>query len=154
MDEICPVNISAANMRTYNKHLADVVILTANKRFLLQKRYSERRPGVEIVTLFGGHVEEGETLLEAAARELQEETGGSASPDDLVAVGALTESWTNHTELVHVWFWHDRRGTITGCYEREAIEFASLEDAMRHPGLMDYAKWALLECKRRELLPR
>jgi 8-oxo-dGTP diphosphatase len=41
-------------------------------------------------TGFGGKVEAGETILEAAVRELQEETSISVSESDLVHVGDLT----------------------------------------------------------------
>ena len=54
---------------------------------------------------------------------------------------------------MHVYFWHDKGNTITGCYEGEAIEFDTVEDALAHPKIMDYAAWALLECQRRKLLP-
>ena len=152
VEEILVVDPAAIGGQAYKKQLADAVILTANHRLLLQKRPDPNKPGNPIVNLFGGHVEQGEKPIVAAARELHEETGGTPALDDLKLIGAVTESWTNHTEIVHVYFWHDWRNTITGCYEREGIEFATVTEALSHPGLMSYAKWALKECLNRGLL--
>jgi 8-oxo-dGTP diphosphatase len=98
------------------------------------------------VNTFGGHVEPGETSAQAVIRELNEETGAKINGKDLLFIGALTEDWTNHEEAVHIYFWHDKERTITGCYECEAMTFDSLKEALAHPGLMPYAKWALEKC--------
>lgn len=62
------------------KHSNDAVIvipMTADGQILLQKNY--KHGGGEIVTEFcAGLIDEGETPVEAAARELTEETGFSA----------------------------------------------------------------------------
>jgi 8-oxo-dGTP diphosphatase len=59
---------------------------------------------------------------------------------------------TQHKELVHIHFWHDKHGTITGCYEAEAREFASVAEVLALSNLMDYARWAFLECINKGLL--
>jgi 8-oxo-dGTP diphosphatase len=104
------------------------------------------------VNTFGGHVEAGETSAQAVIRELNEETGAKINGKDLLFIGALTEGWTDHEEVVHMYFWHDKENTITGCYECEPIIFESFNEAVAHPKLMPYAKWALEECAARSLI--
>jgi len=55
---------------------------------------------------------------------------------EIVFIGAVTEDWTNHTELVHIHFWHDKKGIITGCYEAEPRYFDNAQEALTHP--IDY----------------
>lgn len=152
MDDIKIIAAQDIQKNLYKKHLADVLIVRASGRLYLQQHAetSLRLPGA--VHLFGGHVEAGETYAEAAIREIREETGGIIAPADLVYLASLTEAFTNHTELVHVHVWHDKNDTITGCYERDFIEFATPEEAIRHDRMMPYTKWAILECLNRGLL--
>ena len=147
------VDVTAADLSAFKKHLADVVILTAADRLLLQSRPNNWLASPGCITLFGGHVEEDEQPLDAAVREIHEEIGGTPAREDLVSLGAVSENWTNHTELVHLYFWQDTQATITGCYEAESIEFCSCSEAVAHPKLMPYARWALEECKKRGLIP-
>jgi len=64
-------------------------------------------------------------------------------------IGAITEGRTNHTEIVHIHFWHDKENTIIGCYEAEPIAFDTVEECLAHPKIMEYARWALIECRRK-----
>lgn len=137
---------------SYACHLADCVVLTRDGKILMQQRPENWGRHAGVLNIFGGHVEEGETVIQGLVRELNEELGSTVLEDDLIFIGAITEDWTGHTELVHVYFWHDKHGTITGCYEAEAREYSSVNDALAHPKIMDYAAWALKECRRRELL--
>lgn len=147
--------IIAAEWDSYAKarQMADCVILTQNRKILLQERPAnwETMPGV--LSLFGGHVEKGETIMEALVRELEEELGARIEKKDAMFLGAVTEDITGHSELIHVYFWHDRDGTITGCFEALPKYFDDVEQALSHPEMMDYAKWALSRCKIRGLLP-
>lgn len=152
IDSIRRVDLDMVNPAAYKKQLADCVVLCADGRLLLQRRPENWRSSLGVVNIFGGHVEAGETAQEAVIRELNEETGGVIRPDALVFIGAVTEEWTGHSELVHVYFWHDRDNTVTGCYEAEAIYFDTMAAALAHPKLMDYARWALLECAARGCL--
>jgi 8-oxo-dGTP diphosphatase len=129
--------------------VADCVVLTHEGKLYMQHRTWGRWVGH--VNTFGGHVEAGETSAQAVMRELNEETGAKIKEKDLVFIGAITEDWTNHTEVVHLYFWHDKERTITGCYECESITFDSVKEALAHAQIMPYAKWALEECKGRGL---
>jgi 8-oxo-dGTP diphosphatase len=134
------------------KHLADCVILTQDNKILMQQRPENWRTFPGALNIFGGHVENGESIIEALIRELHEETGARVDASEVVLLGAISEEETNYSELVHVYFWHDKQGTITGCYEAEERRFTSVEEALSHPKIMDYARWALLEAKARGLL--
>lgn len=85
-------------------------------------------------------------------RELHEELGAIVNPADLIFIGAVSEDFTGHTELVHVHFWHDVHDTITGCYEGEAVYYECVADALAHPKIMDYVRWALIEAQKRNLI--
>lgn len=152
MEELRLINAAQSPLNAFKKHFADAVILTWDGKILLQKRPANWATNPGGMNLFGGHVENNEKPVEAAIREIHEETGGVLSADDLTFLGTLTEAWTNHTEAVHVYFWHDKGKTITGCYEAEAVAFDSFSEAVNQAGLMAYAKWALEECRRRKFI--
>lgn len=149
IDAIKPVDVVLVDLSAAPKHLADCVILTHDHQLYLQRRPDDWHSSPGRVNIFGGHVEPGETPLQAVRREIREETGGQIEIEDLVFIGAITEAWTNHTEIVHVYFWHDKNHTITGCYEAEPIFFNNVMAAITHPKIMDYARWALVECAER-----
>jgi 8-oxo-dGTP diphosphatase len=62
---------------------------------------------------------------------------------------ALTEAMSGHTELIYVYFWHDARGTITGCYEGTARFFEHIESILAYPKITDGLRWMLDECLKR-----
>jgi len=138
--------------KTAKTLLADCVILTHDNKILLQYRPLNWHSNAGGLNLFGGHVDAGETVEQGLCREIHEELGASISVDEVQFIGAVSEDWANHKEFVHIYFWHDIENKITGCFEAEAREFTSVEEALAMPKLMDYAKWALLRCKERELL--
>ena len=59
--------------KEYKVTVALATVLTNNGRVLLKKRISS--DGMGKWTLFGGRLDQGETLAEASAREIDEETG-------------------------------------------------------------------------------
>ncbi|MEU5161242.1 NUDIX hydrolase [Streptomyces sp. NPDC020875] len=66
------------------RYTADVVCVRGNDVLLIERGWP---PHQGKLALPGGHVDEGETSRDAAARELLEETGVAVAPDDLVLVG-------------------------------------------------------------------
>ncbi len=153
MKAIRQVNLDQTDMKQFAVCLADCVILTHDGKILMQRRPENWGSHPGVVNIFGGHVEEGESVVAGLLRELNEELGAVVQPDDLIFIGAVSEDITNHTEIVHVYFWHDKDQSITGCYEAEAITFEDVALALAHPKIMDYAAWALMECRRSGLIP-
>jgi 8-oxo-dGTP pyrophosphatase MutT (NUDIX family) len=83
-----------------------LVIVTehACRRILLG--HKQRGFGAGFYNSFGGKLEDGEELNESAARELQEETGIVASPDEFMRVGIL-HFWFADSDtamIVHVFY--------------------------------------------------
>ncbi|MFJ9530489.1 NUDIX domain-containing protein [Streptomyces cyaneofuscatus] len=68
------------------RYTADVVLLAAGHVLLIQRRWD---PHAGSWALPGGHVDAGETSLQAAVRELEEETGLTVPADALRQVGAF-----------------------------------------------------------------
>lgn len=142
-ETIRPVPTQDLASRQFRTHLADAVVMTHDGKILLQRRGPDCRSAPGALCLFGGHVEAGETPMEALVRELHEELGAIVEPADVTFLGAITEGQTSHLDVVHIHLWHDAHGTITGCYEFAAEAFDTPEQALADPGLMDYAAWAL-----------
>lgn len=67
------------------RYTADVVVTTTDGRVLLIERGWDPHKGAW--ALPGGHVDPGETSRAAAARELAEEAGVYAAPEELVQLG-------------------------------------------------------------------
>ena len=146
------VDTRCVAMSAYALHCADSVILTHDGRILMQYRPPDWPSFPNVISLFGGHVEAHESVVAALVRELAEELGAKVHPDDVVALGAVSEDFTKHQELVHLYFWHDKNGTITGCYEAEARFYATVQDIVQQPNLMEYAAWALRQAQQRNLI--
>ncbi|MEV5347172.1 NUDIX hydrolase [Streptomyces achromogenes] len=66
---------------------ADVVVTTTDGHVLLIERGWDPHKGAW--ALPGGHIDPGETIRAAAARELAEETGVYAAPDELEEIGVF-----------------------------------------------------------------
>lgn len=152
MQTLRPLDPAAIDETVFKKKLADAIVMTKDGKLLMQQRTPDWGKSAGKLTAFGGHVEDGETPLEALKRELKEELGADVNDGEILSLGALTEEETGHTEIVYAWFWHDRRGTITGCYECEAVYYDRVAGALAHPKIMDYAVFLLQECVRRGLL--
>ncbi|MEU4110416.1 NUDIX domain-containing protein [Streptomyces sp. NPDC027717] len=71
------------------RYTADVVVLTTNGYVLLIQRGWDPYEGCW--ALPGGHVDPGETSRAAAARELAEEAGVYAMPEELAQVGTFDQ---------------------------------------------------------------
>ena len=134
------------------RHNADCIILTKENKILLQQRpvHWERAGGC-LVT-FGGKIENNESDQQAICREIKEELGAEIAPTELIKIGDFEDHFSDHTELSHLYFWHDKTGKITGCYEGEAVYYDQINAALNHPQIMSYLARALLQCKKMALL--
>ena len=144
--KIREINYQEEQRGKYHHHLADAVILTQDDKLLLQFRpaWNERPP---LLSAFGGHVEEGETIIQGLIRELKEELGADISSNEIIKIFTLTEDFTNHQDAIHVFFWHDKHGKIQGCFEHEACTFNTVNEAIIHSNIMDYLGYSLIRCK-------
>ena len=147
------VNLAKINRKTFEKRYVGCLVLTQDNMILLQQRGSSKWhkfPG--FLSTFGGGIEIGESPMQALVRELKEELGANVLAAEVVHLGAYTEAATNYSDLVYGYFWHDRLGTITGCYEDEARYYKNCAHVLTHPKVMDDVKWQLQECQNRGLL--
>lgn len=136
----------------FKRKFACCIVLTKDRKILLQMRGDDRSSFPGCISTFGGGIEANERPIQTLIRELHEELGAKVNESEIVSFGAITEAITNHTELLYVYFWHDHSGTITGCYEDQPIYFDDIASAIRHPKVMDYVPWLLEQCKNLGLL--
>jgi 8-oxo-dGTP diphosphatase len=146
------VDLKKVAESTYSRRSVGCIILTQQGELLLQQRDDNclRFPGC--LATFGGGIEPGESPGQAVMRELKEELGATVNESSLVSLGAITTAETGHGELLHAYFWHDKHGTISGCYEGEARYYADYMNALRHPKIMADVCWLVHECQSLQLL--
>lgn len=152
-EKITTLDISKIDESVYKKRFVGCVVLSKDQKIMLQQRGSnwDHHPG--FLSEFGGHIEISETPIKALVRELNEELGAIIDVSEVISLGAITEAITNYSELIYAYFWHDKRGTITGCYEGEGKYYNSINEVLKHPKIMDSVRWLLNECHRRRLIP-
>jgi len=146
------VDLSQVDKNLFKREWACSVVLTKDRKILLQMRSDDRKSFPGCLSTFGGGLDDGEKPIQALIRELYEELGAKVDEADVVSFGAVTEAVTKYTELVYVYFWHDRFGTITGCYEDSPLYFDDVASVIAHPKVMDYVSWLLEKCKNRGFL--
>lgn len=146
------IDLSKSALVDFKQQHAGCIVLTSDNRILVQQRPDNWRTFPGMITTFGGHLESKESPIEAIIRELHEELGARVELHDLVSLGAITEEITEHTELIYLYFGHDKEKTITGCYECEPYYFDTMIDLLAHPKVMQEVRWAIMECQRQKLL--
>ena len=128
------------------------LVLTANGQILLQQRPQHFVSYPGYLCEFGGKIEKGESPIDALVRELREELGAKVNIGDVVSFGAITELMSKHSELIYTFFWHDRFGSITGCYEGEARYFDNSSEILELPKITDGFRWLLSQCQNQGLI--
>lgn len=153
-DPIRVVDLTQIDETKFARRCVGCLVLTQDHKILLQQRPENWRTHPGCLSTFGGEIETGETPIEALVRELHEELGAKVVPSDAISLGAITEAITNYSELIYLFFWHDKHGTITGCYECEARYYDTVDEIYAHPKVMDDVRWLLRECQSRGLLKK
>ena len=128
------------------------IILTSEKKIMLQKRPASWSTYPNYISTFGGTIHAEETPLQAIIRELAEEVGAAVHPKDLVFLDAYTEELTQHKEIIFGYFWHDKKETITGCYEGQAIYIDHLHELQEYALIIDDVPWLLKRCMTLKLI--
>ena len=142
--------ISAAD---FKQRFVGCIVLTHDNKIILQQRGDDFITFPGYLSSFGGCIEKNESPIQALVRELNEELGAIVHEPDVICLGAVTEAFTNHQELVYEYFWHDAHRTITGCYEGEAKYFDTVKSVFDDPSqIMDDVRWALKACQAKRLL--
>jgi 8-oxo-dGTP diphosphatase len=145
-------NVSDIQQHTYTRECVGCIILTQDKKILLQHRPKTWQIFPGCVATFGGELEGDEDPIEALQRELHEALGAKVDIKNVVHLGAITEAVTEFKELIHVFFWHDEQGNITGCYEGKPLYFDNCEAVQAHNKIMDDVQWLLQICQEQGLL--
>jgi 8-oxo-dGTP diphosphatase len=145
-------HLNNADPQLFSRACVGCLVLSKDKKIILQQRdlTSPTFPGC--LATFGGGIESNESPIDTLVRELKEELGAVIKTADVISLGAISEAETNYSELVYLYFWHDKHGTITGCYEGTAKYYRNPDQAMAHPKIMEDVKWLLHLCKKKNLL--
>lgn len=93
--------MNAPQAKVIRRRCARVLLVDEDDRVLLFYSRDYMGPGVEYYVTPGGGIDDGETLVEAAVREVFEETGLRIDPGALGPVVAESEGdWSDSPELV------------------------------------------------------
>jgi len=148
-DIIKKIELKSLTDADYKRQFVGCLVITKDNKIHLQQRGEDWKSFPGYLCEFGGRIEAGELPMQALIRELNEELGAIVKEIDVISLGAVTEQSSNYADLIHVYCWRDKQGTITGCYEGEARSFDTVEEILKHPRKSDALCWMLDECKKR-----
>lgn len=146
-ESIRVLDINNLDETSFSSRYVGCIVLTHDHKILLQQRGPDWDRYPNCLATFGGKIEPLESPRSALLRELNEELGAIVSPADVITISPISETYTDHTELIYTYFWHDKNNTITGCYEGEAKQFDNISEALNHPQIMADAAWLLNQCQ-------
>ncbi len=90
--------------RGFNRRVVDIIVYDRTGHILLQQRSAKKKTSPLLwVHAVGGHVDSGESYLEAAVREVEEEIGVTVEPAQLHFIGRIIPSVRGHPEFVQVY---------------------------------------------------
>lgn len=120
-----------------------VLMITPDDTFLFQERdtNTERNPGM--ITPFGGGLKTGESAMQCAIREMDEELGLVLSHTDLQNVGIFESHYSPGTFL-QIFLVTNISVNKLSIGEGKAIKEMSAEEATDHPKVTDFTKEVLL----------
>lgn len=104
--------------------VTDIMSVNFDGRVLLTKRHPDKHYG-GLWEITGGSVQSGESPLEAAVRELKEETGLSAAPYELEYCGEIVRRGNSGGNTIHIFYLHkgDFTATDITLQENETVDF-------------------------------
>ena len=107
-----------------------IFIKDRNCKWLIQKRSAKKDlDPLLLTTSCSGHVDSGETYLEAAVRECEEELGLRISSKDLTEILRCSPCWETGMEFVRVYFFEKISEKITPSpHEIDEIVYFKLEE--------------------------
>lgn len=100
-------------------------ILLADSLVLLEKRSQSKKTDPGLVTIPGGHIETGETRIQALLREVNEEL--SVTPTDYQYLCSLYHP-TQELQLIHYFIVSSWQGDIVA-HEADELQWQSLDNA-------------------------
>lgn len=142
------IDLRASASDRFVRRFASCLVVTHDKKILLQQRGAGWSRFPNAIATFGGEIDEGETHLEGMIRELNEELGAVVNADDAMFLGAFTKSESEDEDLICSYFWHDKDNTITGCYEGHPVYFETIADALKSENALSGIPWILKRSER------
>ncbi|MCW4050224.1 MAG: NUDIX domain-containing protein [Candidatus Bathyarchaeota archaeon] len=104
------------------------LILLRDGKLLVERRTMDKLTDPGVVVVPGGHVEEGESLVDACRRELREELGLTC--DCYECVDMMTWETPHETQLVHYHLCEGWEGEPR-CNEAEEVFFIGMDELTR-----------------------
>lgn len=117
------------------------MVITEGK-LLVERRSLNARTDPGVIAIPGGHVIEGETLVEAVQRELREETGLNC--DSFTLITTKKNSTPLEDQLVHYFLCNNCVGELV-CKEADELFWMHLDDELIN---YEIGKEAILELRK------